>query len=158
MRWQEVCDDPNLKDLPYKIELNEDGKIIMSPQKVKHSIAQGEIEDLLRKLMKTGRTFPECAIYTDSGTKVADVVWVSDERLKIIKGEVECSIAPEVCIEITSSSNTKDEMNKKKALYFDRGAKEFWLCDEEGNISFFDADEELLKSAIVPEFPKKINI
>ena len=160
MRWQEVCEDPNLQNLPYKIELNEYGKIIMSPQKVYHSIFQGEIEGLLRKYLSSagGRAFPECAIYTDSGTKVADVVWASDERLQTIKNETECSVAPEICVEIMSDSNTEDEMNQKRNLYFIRGAKEFWLCDEEGNIKFFSPDKELEESSMVPLFPKKIKI
>ncbi len=34
MNWQEVCDHPQLRNLSFKIELNEDGKIIMSPLKV----------------------------------------------------------------------------------------------------------------------------
>ena len=158
MKWQDVCEHPNLRDLPYKIELNEDGKIIMSPQNVYHSIFQGEIENLLRKLLNTGRAFPECAIYTDNGTKVADVTWVSDERLQTIKNEIECSIAPEICIEISSASNTLTEMEKKKALYFNQGAEEFWLCDEIGNIRFFDSDKELEQSTIVPQFPAKISL
>ena len=36
MKWQEVCEDPNLQNSPYKIELNEHGKIILSPHKVLH--------------------------------------------------------------------------------------------------------------------------
>jgi hypothetical protein len=31
MEWIEVLADPVLRDLPYKIELNEYGKIVMSP-------------------------------------------------------------------------------------------------------------------------------
>lgn len=125
MNWQEVCEHPSLKNLPFKIELNEYGQIVMSPQKVDHSIFQGEMENLLRQLQPAGKAFPECAIYTDKGTKVADVVWISDERLKIIKNEVECSIAPEICVEIPSGSNTEKEMEEKKALYFSRRAEEF---------------------------------
>jgi hypothetical protein len=30
-RWSELCRDPSLEDLPYKIELNAWGKIEMSP-------------------------------------------------------------------------------------------------------------------------------
>jgi len=37
MNWQEVCEHKSLQDLPFKIELNEYGKIIMSPVKVYHS-------------------------------------------------------------------------------------------------------------------------
>ena len=38
MQWQEVVNDPSLQDLPYNIEMNEYGKIIMSPASNKHSI------------------------------------------------------------------------------------------------------------------------
>ena len=31
MNWQEVCEDRSLQDLPFKIELNEYGQIVMSP-------------------------------------------------------------------------------------------------------------------------------
>jgi len=31
MNWQQVCENPTLKDLPFKIELNTFGQIIMSP-------------------------------------------------------------------------------------------------------------------------------
>ena len=158
MKWQDICDDPNLQNLPYRIELNKDGHVIMSPQKVYHSIFQGEIENLLRQLTNHGRAFPECAIYTESGTKVADVVWVSEERLNIIKHEVECSIAPEVCIEITSDSNTESEMRHKKALYFRRGAQEFWLCDEHGDLRFFNPAGAIEQSGLIPKFPKKIRL
>jgi hypothetical protein len=49
MNWQEVCEHPDLQDLPFKIELDEKGKIIMSPVKVYHSVFQGEIAALLKK-------------------------------------------------------------------------------------------------------------
>ena len=123
MNWQEVCEHPSLKDLPFKIELDELGKIIMSPVKIYHSILQGEIEFMLRSLLKEGKTLPECAIKTSKGTKVADVAWVSLGLLAKIKGEIEASIAPEICVEIISTSNTKKEMAEKRQLYFEAGRK-----------------------------------
>ena len=84
MQWQEVCDHPSLKNLPFKIELNEHGEIIMNAVKVIHSLYQGEIEFLLRSLLKSGKTLPECAIKTERGTKVADVAWASSDRVKLI--------------------------------------------------------------------------
>ncbi len=158
MNWQEVCANPNLKNLPFKIELNEYGHIVMSPMKVLHSLLQGEIQRLLARLTSTGKVFPECAIFTPKGTKVADVVWVSEQRLQIIKYETECSIAPEICIEVLSDSNTEQEMLAKKQLYFAQQAEEFWLCDQQGGMRFFKPDMELLHSEKFPEFPKCIDI
>lgn len=158
MNWQEVCEHPSLKDLPFKIELNEFGKIIMSPVKLYHSIFQGEIEFLLRSLLKNGKAMPECAIKTGKGTKVADVAWVSSDLLAKIKHEFEASIAPEICVEILSGSNSKKEMIEKRALYFEAGAKEVWLCDENGAMSFFNSEKQVAQSELVPNFPLKIDL
>ena len=106
MKWQEVCENKYLQDLPYKIELNQWGQIVMSPAKPKHSIYQGIILELLNSMLNTGLAFPECAIATSDNVKVADVVWASDERLNIIEDEDAASIAPEICLEIKSASNT----------------------------------------------------
>lgn len=158
MNWQEVCEHPSLKDLPFKIELDELGKVIMSPVKIYHSILQGEIEFLLRSLLKNGKTLPECAIKTRKGTKVADVAWVSLDVLSKIKDETEASIAPEICVEVISSSNTKKEMAEKRQLYFEAGAIEVWMCNENGDMSFFNAQQPLIRSVLVPEFPEKIEL
>ena len=158
MNWQEVCEHPSLKDLPFKIELDELGKVIMSPVKIYHSILQGEIEFMLRSLLKEGKTLPECAIKTSKGTKVADVAWVSSGLLAKIKGEIEASIAPEICVEIISTSNTKKEMAEKRQLYFEAGAKEVWMCNESGDVCFFNAEQQLTRSVLVPEFPEHVAI
>ena len=47
MNWQDVCEHASLQNLPFKIELNEQGKILMSPVKVYHSAYQGEIIRLI---------------------------------------------------------------------------------------------------------------
>lgn len=158
MNWQEVCEHPALQNLPFKIELNAQGQVVMSPVKVYHSAFQGEISHLLRVLMKTGRTLVECAVETPLGIKVADVAWVSTERFAIIKSESACSIAPEICIEVLSSSNTLAEIKEKAHLYFSQGALEVWSCDEGGNMRFFEQQGELKNSKQVPQFPYYVNL
>jgi Uma2 family endonuclease len=75
-----------------------------------------------------------------------------------LKGQTEASIAPEVCIEVLSISNSDVEMKEKRKLYFERGAKEVWICDEYGNISFYNPKRKISKSALFPEFRNKIVI
>ena len=157
MNWQEVCEHPSLRNLPFKIELNEKGAIVMNAVRVIHSLYQGEIEYLLRTLLRSGRTLPECAIKTAKGTKVADVAWATAETVRKIRDEVECSIAPEICVEVVSASNTDDEMAEKKGLYFSRGAREVWIC-ENGVMRFYHAGGEFENSVLAPDFPKKIEI
>ena len=40
LRWAELCNDPRLRDLPGKIELNAYGVIEMSPDSNRHGINQ----------------------------------------------------------------------------------------------------------------------
>ncbi|NET61436.1 MAG: Uma2 family endonuclease [Symploca sp. SIO2E6] len=156
MEWQEVCENKYLKDLPFKIELNKWGQIVMSPAKPKHSICQGLITDLLNSLIEQGMAFPECAIDTPDNVKVADVVWASDARLDIIEEEDVASIAPEICVEVKSASNTIKEMEEKKDLYLAAKAEEVWLCDQTRRMRFYNRQGELGASLLVPDFPKQI--
>ena len=153
MNWQEVIERPELQDLPFKIELTETGQILMTPVKVLHAAFQGEIEHLLRKLKQGGLALPQCAVATRKGTKVADVAWVSYERFARIRHETEAPIAPEICVEILSASNTAEEMREKALLFFEKEAEEFWLCTEAGEMSFNNRTGQLARSLLVPDFP-----
>ena len=93
---------------------------------------------------------------TRKGTKVADVIWCSPQTWEHIKEEVDASVAPEICVEVMSSSNTKKEMRQKRTLYFEQGAQEVWICDEEGVLSFFTPQGEVLYSLLAPKFPAQI--
>jgi Uma2 family endonuclease len=99
---------------------------------------------------------PECAINTSDGVKVADVVWCSDQRFDQIQDEISASIAPEICIEVKSTGNTFEEMEFKKKLYLESQAIEVWLCNEQGQIKFYNEQGELSQSLLVPDFPKQI--
>ena len=156
MKWEEVCKNQQLQNLPFKIELNKWGQIVMSPVKIKHSFYQGRIQRLLESLLQTGEVMPECAINTSDGVKVADVVWCSDQRFDQIQDEVSASIAPEICIEVKSIGNTLEEMEFKKKLYFEAQAMEVWICNEQGDIIFYNEQNELTQSLLVPYFPKQI--
>ncbi len=99
---------------------------------------------------------PELAVQTVDGVKVVDVGWVSDQRLGIVEDEVAASIAPEICIEVKSASNTVEEMLEKRDLYFGAKAEEVWLCDKAGRMSFYNRQGKLNQSLLVPDFPRQI--
>ena len=158
MNWQQVLEDKSLRDLPYKIELNKWGQIVMRPAKSRPANFQGEIEHLLRTLKPGGRVFPECPVNTSDNVKVADVVWLSVERYAKVKDQDVYETAPEICVEILSESNTQSEMMQKKQLYIEKGALEFWLCDDQGRMSFHIASGALATSQLVPGFPAQVQI
>ena len=46
--------------------------------------------------------------------------------------------APPICVEVLSPTNTKGEIEGKRELYFERGAREVWVCDLDGKMAFYN--------------------
>lgn len=157
MNWQEVCTNPALQNLPYKMELNRQGQIIMSPASVRHVIFQARIIALLNKQTGDWLVVPEFPVETADGVKVADVGLLTMEQATTVKNNITSAFAPVICVEVLSPSNTLAEMHHKKALYFEKGAEEFWLCDQMGNMTFYNQNGELLTSKKINHFPSNID-
>lgn len=153
MTWQEVCDDKTLQDLPFKIELNRWGNIEMSPHRRQHGLMQGRISARLAKLLSKGEIIVECAVDTSDGVRVPDVAWASTDRWNSMSDSASCSVAPELCVEVISASNTAEEMAHKRKLYFEAGAEEVWFCDEKGAVTFFSPKGGRNRSRLCPKFP-----
>ena len=158
LTWEAVCADPSLRDLPYKIELNRFNQIIMAPANFQHSRYQGEIAWLLRRLLKGGKAFPEAAIMTTDNVKVPDVVWASRGWLKQHGGKTTAPVAPEICVEVLSPTNTAEEIDAKRALYFAAGAQEVWTCADDGAMCFYHAAGPLPASVLCPKFPVRVKL
>ena len=156
MNWQDVLEHPSLQDLPFKIELNEWGQIVMSPASNKHSNLQAELGQLLKQALPEGRIFTECSIDTPRGVKVTDVAWASNAFIERYGYETPYPRAPEICVEIRSPSNTAAEMEEKIMLYLAKGAQEVWIGDLEGRLTFYGNEGELERSTLTPHFPSQI--
>ena len=136
--WREVVNSPYLRDLPFKLELNENGKVefAMSPATNRHSYWQFRIGVMLERALG-GEALVECSILTSKGVKVADVVWCSPAFLARHSYETPYPKAPELCIEVTSPSNTTDELATKTRLYLEAGAVEVWIVREDGTVELY---------------------
>ena len=156
MKWEEAIADTALADLPYKIEMNEWGKIEMSPASNLHSGLQTEILILLRSLLKNGKSYAEISIETSRNVKVADVIWASHQFLAEHGFETPYRVAPEICVEVVSPGNTEEEMMMKKDLYLAKGAREVWFCSQTGEMRFFSHAGQLDRSNLCPDFPRSI--
>ncbi|MEH2400894.1 hypothetical protein [Nostoc sp.] len=49
-----------------------------------------------------------------------------------------------------------EEMEFKINLYLEAQAVEVWLCNEQGQMKFYNEQGELEQSLLVPSFPKQI--
>jgi len=157
MTWAEICDDKLLAALPYRIESDRWGNVVMSPPpRSRHAEYQTEIAMLLRAKLRGGRSITKCPIQTEEGVKAADLSWVSNERRLSRPNDPVYLIAPEICGEVLSPSNSEEEVNQRKRLFFGQGAVEFWLCDLEGQVRFFDPAGALTQSRLCPDFPTRV--
>ena len=158
-RWSEVIADKTLADLPFKVETNAHGILMMNPPPSgDHSRRQSQILIQLHQRLG-GRALVECPISTIDGVKAADVAWYSAVRFAEIQGQVVFERAPEICVEVLSPSNTTWQMNEKKQLYFEAGAEEVWFCRVDGKFEFYhrESPSELKpQSALCPNFPSEL--
>ncbi len=145
MRWADVLADKSLQDLPYKIELDRWGNVVMSPASNRHGRLLGVIYSLLEKIGH-GRALIECSIDTPEGVKVADVAWGSEEFFARHGYTTPYPEAPEICVEIRSPANSEEEMRFKTRLYLEAGAREVWIVLESGEARFFGPEGERSQS------------
>lgn len=157
MTWSEICEDRLLANLPYRIESDRWGNIVMSPPpRSRHAEYQGRIAILLHERLAGGLVLTECPIQTEEGVKAADAAWVSHERRASRPNDPVYLIAPEICVEVLSPSNAEEEMHERRRLFFEKGALEYWLCSLKGEMTFFDPAGLINESRLCPSFPTQI--
>lgn len=149
MEWSDVINNPLLQNLPFKIELNKYGQILMSPASNRHGSLQYKVGRKIERKMRGGEVIIECSIQTSDGVKVADVAWGSDAFIAKYGFETPYRHAPEICVEVVSPSNSKEEIAHKVELYLAKGAHEVWIVTVEKKISYFDPTGEIEKSSLV---------
>ena len=162
MTWEEVIEDETLDNLPFKIELDEWGNIVMRPASNRYRMVQATMMLSLSQRKENsergGLVSINCSVATSKGVKVADVVWLSSAFITQNRIQTPYKIAPELCVEIVSPSNSDAEMTHKRDLYFAKGAKEVWLCDEGGHVSFFNHYGQVDASDLFPDFSGKVDL
>lgn len=156
MDWQSIIADPLLSELPFKIELNEWGKIEMTPATNLHGFLQATIAVLLRRHLPDGKVLVECSIETAKNVKVADVAWCSPAFFARHGYRTPYPESPELVVEVASPSNRFGELIEKQGLYFACGAQEVWICEETGEMRFAQPTGPLSRSLICPSFPERI--
>ena len=124
-RYRALCEDRCYANIPGKIELDVWGRMVMSPASSYQSALQVELASRLKAL--SGRAFVQVGVLTPSGVFAPDVAWASADLMGARGFETPYARAPEICIEVTSPSNSRKEMREKIDAYLAAGAIEVWL-------------------------------
>ena len=158
LTWEELCADPSLQDLPYRIELNALNQIVMSPLYFRHGRYQFKIGKFLEQLLPDGEASVESAVMTSDNVKVPDVIWASRAFIQQHADALALPVAPEICVEVLSPTNRSPEIDAKRTLYFEVGAQEVWICGLRGEMEFYAPTGQLEHSVLCPDFPLKIEL
>ena len=70
------------------------------------------------------------------GAKRPDVQAKRKAFLKKHQYDTPYPVAPEICVEVVSPSNSSAEIAEKIGLYLNQGALEVWICDQNGALTF----------------------
>ncbi|MDB5341534.1 MAG: hypothetical protein JWN70_7153 [Planctomycetaceae bacterium] len=113
---------------------------------------------MLSRMNSRGKVISGCAVETSDGIKVADATWTSPEFLRSQHQGITYSIAPELCVEVQETADDAERFSVKRALYFEKGAQEVWICNLEGDVAFYNAQGEIRSSDLFPDFPKHVDL
>ncbi|MEP6900155.1 MAG: Uma2 family endonuclease [Actinomycetota bacterium] len=148
VKWQELMNNPFFRDVPYKVELNKFGQILMSPASNRHGILQFKVGSEIKEKIGKGIIVTECSILTSEGVRVAEVAWLSDTFFAEFGERTPYPKAPEICVEVKSPANSKAEMEEKTRLYLEKGALEVWIVDEYAKVAFYTHTGKIKKSKL----------
>ena len=116
----------------YDYELHHGELFQVTRPKFKHYHLQRRLRQLLEPAAESyGMVDTEFAFRAvpEHDVRVADVAYISHDRVKTIDPEDNLHGAPELVIEVLSPSNTARDMFDKEQLCLEHGTVEFWVVD-----------------------------
>lgn len=159
--WKDVCERAARGQFDgFHVDTDEWGRILMTPVTFSHGALAYRIARLIDDATEGGVVVREVGVRTRKGVKAPDVMWTSTARVAERTEEYDDERAGEICVEVLSESNHPQEIEEKRRLYFEQGAREVWICAVDGTMTFRTgaAGTESPTSALVPAFPRKVSI
>lgn len=153
MTWEEILEDEKWEGISDKIELDENGKIILVPMSDETKKIQLKYMNLLiDNLSDNGQVMLECAIALGKSVISPDIAFASDEFVEKHEIENPFTKAPELCIEIVKESVSQEALDKRVRNFLELGAKEVWTINPEDKVQVYDQSGLKEKSSYNLEF------
>jgi hypothetical protein len=109
-RGFELQSDPDLAQLPHRIETDRYGHILMSPPPApSHGSRQLEIGYFLKNLLPRGHALTECPLSTSDGVKAIDISGLKPDREFEIQSTC-LTRSPEICVEVDDARLTLNHL------------------------------------------------
>ena len=142
-----------------------------------HGEVQGNVHFAIKSFLKNkplGRVVTESGVQTERDEEEGDTVrgpdvsYYSKERLPLGQRVVKyCEVAPDLCVEVVSPSNTKRELGDKIKEYFAAGVRMVWIVEpDDRSVTVmtrpdqgqkFDDAAELSGGEVLPGFSCRVS-
>jgi Uma2 family endonuclease len=90
----------------------------------------------------------EVPVLTDRGVRITDAIWMPPERWAELKDYSPLTTVPDVCVEVLSPGNTREEIMMKIGAYLRGGAREAIVVGLQGEIELFGPEGRREASAL----------
>ena len=108
------------------------------PTSNRRALLRAHLAAELARQLAGGQPLTKCSVMTEICVRVPDVAWASTDFLAANVDSTPFPTAPQLCVEITSPSNSEDEIREKIQAYLAAGASEVWVVGEDGTIEYHD--------------------
>lgn len=144
-RWSQLASDPNAPDY---YEINEFGELIMSPRPTNNHqrIVMAAAIAIERQLGP--EAVVEISVLTDRGIRVPDVVWMPPAKWLQQKDKTPLTAVPELCVEVLSPGNTREEIAMKAGAYLRGGGREVVVIGLGGEIEVIGSEGKRAASVL----------
>lgn len=144
-RWAQLASDPGAPDY---YEINEFGELIMSPRPTNNHqrIVMAAAVVIERQLGP--EAVAEISVLTDRGIRVPDVVWMPPAKWLQQKDKTPLTVVPDLCVEVLSLGNTREEIAMKAGAYLRGGAREVIVIGVRGEIEVLGAEGKRASSVL----------
>jgi Uma2 family endonuclease len=159
-RWDEIVRNFERVDLRgWIVETDQYGQIIMSPRPEGIHQSRGvTIIELLEIHFPEHEALFERSVLTDIGVKKPNVILLAPDRIELAMDNQALMVAPKICVEVISPTNTRKEITEKREAYLRAGALEVWICDRNSRMTFFNHEGPLQHSQLCPDFPIHLDL
>jgi hypothetical protein len=153
-RWERWFPLLQTDDGPYQWELRADGLFV---GRRRSRARQRVIRAVRRHFEKRGHdgVLGVCPVLTVEGIRVPDIAWSHAGSPPLTMGPKPRLQAPDIWVEIVPGEIVEEEDEERifagrQHLFF-AGVREFWLVDESGSLSTFDAQGRMEAIGIFPD-------
>lgn len=135
------------------MNLSSSGEMLSGVPEPRVGMAAGQVAKILYQHLPEGRVVFNIPVETQDGVAVVDVGWASEAKLKTLRTEPTWNAAPDISVQIISSSLSEEQIGRKIVPLMNASAREVWVVHPDGAlVKHKQRDLEFM----IPNSPQRI--